>query len=159
VAETADRLTGERYVHAIFPNAVNQGRLVAYNLLGWDRCYEGADSMNSLKHLGLPVMAVGLMEGEELCVRREGSLRKVFLKDDRIVGFRLVGDIASAGIYHSLMNRREDVGAYKARLLHPSFGMGLVTQLATLPASGVQGSYLPRSRAARVSVGAALRTG
>ena len=34
VAETRDRLTGERYVHAIFPNAVNQGRVVAEHLLG-----------------------------------------------------------------------------------------------------------------------------
>ena len=66
VAETADRLTGERYVHGNFPNAVAQGQVVAGNLLGWDVAYEGADSMNSLKHLGLPVMAVGQMEGEEL---------------------------------------------------------------------------------------------
>jgi NADPH-dependent 2,4-dienoyl-CoA reductase/sulfur reductase-like enzyme len=34
VAETVDRMTGKRYVHAIFPNAVEQGRIVAYNLLG-----------------------------------------------------------------------------------------------------------------------------
>jgi NADPH-dependent 2,4-dienoyl-CoA reductase/sulfur reductase-like enzyme len=52
VAETFDRFTGERYVHAIFPNAVNQARIAAYNLLGWDVAYEGSDSINSLKHLG-----------------------------------------------------------------------------------------------------------
>jgi NAD(P)H-nitrite reductase large subunit len=134
VAETVDRLTGERYVHAIFPNAVAQGKIVAYNLLGWDTAYEGADTMNSLKHLGLPVMAVGLMEGEELRMRKNGSLRKVFLQDDRIVGFRLTGDIRSAGIYLSLMNRGENVTAFKSRLLEPGFGMGYVTQMAESPA-------------------------
>jgi NAD(P)H-nitrite reductase large subunit len=134
VAETFDRITGERYVHAIFPNAVAQGQTVAYNLLGWDTVYEGADSMNSLKHLGLPVMAVGLMEGEELRVREDGNLRKVFLQDDRIVGFRLTGDISSAGIYLSLMNRGENVAAFKSRLLDPGFGMGYVEQMALLPA-------------------------
>ncbi len=130
VAETLDRLTAERYVHAIFPNAVAQGKIVAYNLLGWDTAYEGADNMNSLKHLGLPVMAVGLMEGEELRVRENGILRKVFLQDDRIVGFRLAGDISSAGIYLSLMNRGENIAAFKTRLLEPGFGMGYVTQMA-----------------------------
>ena len=136
VAETIDRITGERYVHAIFPNAVAQGRIVAYNLLGWDTAYEGADNMNSLKHLGLPVMAVGLMEGEELRVRQDGSLRKVFLQNDRIVGFRLTGDISSAGIYLSLMNRRENIAAFKDRLLEPGFGMGYMTQMAGI--AGVQ---------------------
>jgi nitrite reductase (NADH) large subunit len=134
VAETIDRITSERYVHAIFPNAVTQGRIVAYNLLGWDTIYDGADSMNSLKHLGLPVMAVGLMEGEELRVRQDGILRKIFLQNDRIVGFRLTGDISSAGIYLSLMNRGENVAAFKARLLDPGFGMGWLTQMADLPA-------------------------
>jgi NAD(P)H-nitrite reductase large subunit len=134
VAETIDRITSERYVHAIFPNAVAQGRIVAYNLLGWDTIYDGADNMNSLKHLGLPVMAVGLMEGEELRVRHDGTLRKIFLQNDRIVGFRLVGDISSAGIYLSLMNRGENVTASKARLLDPDFGMGYVAQMAASPA-------------------------
>jgi NAD(P)H-nitrite reductase large subunit len=133
VAETIDRLSGERYVHAIFPNAVEQGRIVAYNLLGWDEKYEGADSMNSLKHLGLSVMAVGQMEGEELRARRDGTLRKIYLRDNRIVGFRLTGDVASAGIYRSLMNRQEDVGPFKDRLLEPGFGMGYVENLASSP--------------------------
>jgi len=137
VAETVDRITGERYVHAIFPNAVTQGQVVAYNMLGWDMAYEGADSMNSLKHLGLPVMAVGLMEGEELRLRRGGILRKLFLQDGRIVGFRLVGDVSAAGIYRSLMNRRTDVSAFKQHLLEPGFGMGYLTELAAWPGAGL----------------------
>jgi NAD(P)H-nitrite reductase large subunit len=130
VAETRDRLTGERYVHAIFPNAVDQGRCVAYNLLGWDTVYEGAESMNSLKHLDLPIMAVGQMEGQELRVRHNGTLRKVFLQDGRIVGFRLAGDVRAAGVYRSLMNRGEDVTPFKDRLLAPGFGMGALEGLA-----------------------------
>lgn len=130
VAETADRLTGRRYIHGNFPNAVAQGRVAGYNLLGWDVTYEGADSMNSLKHLGLPVMAVGEMEGEEVRVQRKDSVRKLYLKDGRIVGFRLFGDIRGAGIYRSLMNRRVDVAAFRGRLLEPGFGMGLIEGLA-----------------------------
>lgn len=129
VAETVDRLTGERYVHAIFPNAVAQGQVVAQNLLGHDIAYEGADNMNSLKHLGLPIMAVGRMDGEELRIRRDSVIRKLYVQDGCIVGFRLVGDITSAGIYRMLMNKRTPVESIKDRLLEADFGMGYVPEL------------------------------
>lgn len=118
VAETKDRMTGERFVHAIFPNAVAQARVVANGLLGFDVPYEGAESMNSLKHLGVEVMAVGSQSGqEELRSRQNGTLRKVFLSDGRIVGFRLVGDIRGAGVLRSLMLRGVDVRPFHDRLL------------------------------------------
>ncbi len=131
VAETANRLTGRRYIHGNFPNAVAQGRVAGGNLLGWNVAYEGADSMNSLKHLGLPVMAVGEMEGEELRAGGKDSVRKLYLKDSRIVGFRLFGDIRGAGIYRSLMIKRVDVAAFKGRLLEPGFGMGYIEGMAS----------------------------
>jgi NADPH-dependent 2,4-dienoyl-CoA reductase/sulfur reductase-like enzyme len=125
VAETADRLGGERYVHAIFPNAVAQGLIVGACLAGEEAVYEGAESMNSLKHVGVPVIAVGAMSGErELRLRRDGVLRKVFLDGGRIVGFRLAGDISGAGFLHSLMNRATDVSAFGDSVLEPSFGVG-----------------------------------
>jgi len=123
VAETRDRMTGERFVHAIFPNAVAQGRVVANGLLGFEVAYEGAEAMNSLKHLGVEVMAVGSQSGqEELRWRNDGVLRKVFLSDGRIVGFRLAGDIRGAGVYRSLMLRGVDVRPFRDRLLDPRPG-------------------------------------
>jgi NADPH-dependent 2,4-dienoyl-CoA reductase/sulfur reductase-like enzyme len=134
VAETIDRMTGQRYVHAIFPNAVAQGEVVAYNILGYDTVYEGAERMNSLKHLGIPVMAVGSPSGDEvLHWRRDDELRKIFLTDGRIVGFRLAGDIRAAGVYRSLMLRGEDITRFGDDLLNPRFGIG---QMVT-PASWI----------------------
>ncbi len=130
VAETFDRLTGEQYVHAIFPNAVEQGKVVAHNLLGENLVYEGAESMNSLKHLGLPLIAAGLMMGEELRVQRGKTLRKVYLQDGRIVGYRLAGDLRAAGIFRTLMNKRMNVSGFKDQLLKPGFGMGVIEGLA-----------------------------
>lgn len=133
VAETFDRFTDERYVHAIFPNAVEQAKIVAYNLMGKNVTYEGADNMNSLKHLGMPLIAVGQMEGEELRIQREGTLRKLYLQDDRIIGFCLAGDLSAAGIYRTLMNKRVNVVPFKHRLLNPGFGMGIIEGLALSP--------------------------
>jgi NAD(P)H-nitrite reductase large subunit len=124
VAETTDLITGERYVHAIWPNAVAQGKVVAERILGYDVSYAGAESMNSLKHLGLPLIAAGAVEGDrELRTSRRGNLRKIILDEDRIVGFRLAGDLRGAGLYRSLMLRKVDVSAYGPELLEPTFGV------------------------------------
>jgi len=131
VAETRDRITGERYVHAMFPNAVNQGRVVAEHLLGYDTVYEGAESMNSLRHLGVPVVAAGAPRGEELRLQRSGTLRKVFIEDGRITGFQLAGDIRGAGVYRRLMLQRVDVREHSSRLLDPGFGAGALALAAT----------------------------
>lgn len=126
VAETMDRITGEQSIYPIFPNAVVQGRVAAYNVMGWNVPYEGADRMNSLKHLGLPIIAAGRSEGEELRFRRGSTLRKLYLHENRINGFQLAGDIKSAGIYRTLMNKRVDVAYMKDLLLEPGFGMGYI---------------------------------
>lgn len=126
VVETPDLLTGETYVHAIFPNAVEQGRVVGLNLAGYNRAYAGAERMNSLKHLGLPIIAVGLKEGDEILLdRRDGRYRCIYLRHHRIVGFQLVGDIRPAGLLRSLMLSGEDVRPYQHRLLDPYFGQGM----------------------------------
>jgi nitrite reductase (NADH) large subunit len=128
-----DYRTAKRDIHAIFPNAVAQGRIVAYNLLDWNVTYEGADTMNSLKHLGLPLISMGKMEGEELKARCDNVLRKIYVLDDRITGFRLAGDISSAGIFRGLMNKRVDVAGFKHCLLELGFGMGYIEGLALSP--------------------------
>lgn len=122
VAETVDRASGERYVHAIWPNARAQGEVVARDILGFTTNYAGAERMNSMKHLGLPIIAVGEATGDRtLRSRRGDELRKVFLNDGKIAGFRLVGDIRAAGSYRALMLRGLDVSRFGESLLDPRF--------------------------------------
>lgn len=131
VAETFDRVSGRRVVNPNFPYAVTQGRLVSLNIMGGEKEYEGSDSMNSLKHLGLPVMAAGLMEGEELQVSRRGSmLCKLWVKDGRLVGFRLTGDVSCAGLYLRLIRRAEDISPFQEALLEPTFGLAHLSDLS-----------------------------
>jgi len=131
VVEAPDRLTGELFVHAIFPNAVEQGRVVGLNLAGFDVAYEGADRMNSLKHLGVPILAAGLKQGDEtLRARVDGGWRTLYLQNDRLVGFQLVGDIRPAGALRALMHRHQDLRSLKDRLLDKSFGQGTLVWTA-----------------------------
>jgi len=132
--EVPDRLTGETSVHAIFPNAVEQGQVVGLNIVGYDVRYEGGDRMNSLKHLGLPIMAVGLKDGDEILQSRQnGDLRTIYLKSGRLVGFQMVGDIRAAGILRTLAIQGGDVRPYKGRLLDPNFGQGMMVWQAITP--------------------------
>jgi len=122
VVEAPDRATGQVYVHAIFPNAVDQARVAAANILGGDQRYGGAESMNSLKHLGLPIMAVGASEGPEEQRWRAGDrLRRVFLDRGHIVGFRFAGEIGGGGLLRSLMLRGDDVSRFDDRIVRPGF--------------------------------------
>jgi nitrite reductase (NADH) large subunit len=126
--ESPYRLTGEKYVHAIFPNAVEQGRVAGMNMAGYMVEYEGADRMNSLKHLGLPIMAAGEKQGERvLREQRAGQLKTIYLDESRVVGFQLAGDIKNAGIYHALMTQKYDVSKLENQLLNPNFGEGMLT--------------------------------
>ena len=135
VAEAADWLTGERYVHAIFPNAVSQAPIAAANLLGADLTYDGAEAMNSLKHLGVPIVAIGTTDApdEILRWRSDTSLRSIYLRGGTIIGAQLAGDIRGAGVYRSLMLRRADVSRFGRHLADPSFGIGAVAWDAMRP--------------------------
>ena len=124
VAESIDRASGERFVHAIWPNARAQGEVVARDILGYATDYQGAERMNSMKHLGLPIIAVGETSGEQILRLRQGDrLRKVFLTRGKIVGFQLAGDIRGAGTYRALMLRKSDVSQFGDELLDPRFGI------------------------------------
>jgi nitrite reductase (NADH) large subunit len=126
--ESPYRLTGEMYVHAIFPNAVEQGRVAGLNMAGYPVVYEGAERMNSLKHLGLAIMAAGEKQGDRVLQKQQGNqIRTIYLRDSRVVGFQLAGDIKNAGIYHALMIQKSDVSGLENQLLDPNFGEGILT--------------------------------
>jgi NAD(P)H-nitrite reductase large subunit len=131
--ETPDRVTGETFLHAIFPNALEQGRVAGMNMVGYPMEYEGADRMNSLKHLGLPIIAAGEKQGDHILrEQHNNSLRTIYIQENRLVGFQLVGDIRAAGVLHSLMIQKSDVSNIQNRLLDPAFGEGmLVTRAIT----------------------------
>lgn len=137
VAEAADWLTGERFVHAILANAVAQGRLAARNLLGADEAYPGAESMNSLKHLGLPIVAMGTIADPDDVLRadREDVRRALYLRGGTIVGAQLAGDIRGAGVYRSLMLRRADVTRFGPALVEPRFTEAVVVGRSLAPAA------------------------
>jgi len=130
VAETVELVSGERKIHGLFPVAVNHAQTVAYNILGMKREYEKQANMNSLKKLSFKLIVVGKLEGEEIKYKTENVLRKIYIKNDKIMGFVLLGDISNAGVYLSLFTKRVNVSKFKDKLLSKYFYPGiLMTQI------------------------------
>ena len=114
VAETYDLTTGRTSVNAIWPCAFEQGRVAGLNMAGEKTKYEGSFRMNSLDFYGLPVISMGItrVNGkgfQQFQKRTENTYRKLVLKDGRIVGAILVGQIQKAGILSTLLKKRVNV--------------------------------------------------
>jgi len=131
VAEAADMLLGGRRPIPILPLAYRQGMIAGRNMAGADQAYRGGIAMNSIEVCDLATISVGLTavdeaDGYEVLADRDaaaGAYRKVVLRDNRIVGVILIGDIDRAGLYTGLIERRTDVGRIKHLLLSSEFGL------------------------------------
>ncbi len=145
-AETHDFLGGERVVHAIWPTAIEQGRIAGANMAGDEgREYAGSLSMNVTELFGLSCASVGEFrerDGLEPIVHRNegtGLYRKLLLnREGTIQGIVTVGqpdDVQDIGVVQHMIRTRKDVLPFKdelgkervnyGRLVHTGAGMAI----------------------------------
>ncbi|WP_337287551.1 FAD-dependent oxidoreductase [Candidatus Methylomirabilis sp.] len=114
VAETVDMFSGERVVNAIWPEALNQGRIAGLNMAGVATPYEGSMAMNVTSVLQTPVVSLGAWNsqpGDRYQIRevrddRSRIYRKLVFDGDQLVGAMLVGRFEDAGILHNMIRTR-----------------------------------------------------
>ncbi len=131
VAEATELLSGEKRVIPILPNAYRQGKIAGMAMAGQESAYLGGLVMNSVEVGGIPAISAGLMnppeeagyEVKRFLDKKNNVYRKMVLKDDRLIGFILIGAVDRAGIYTGLIRERIDVGPFKRRLLESDFGV------------------------------------
>ncbi len=129
VAETKNLITGEYNVVAIWPEAVRQGKVAGWNMVGAVTSYPGSLPVNSLDLGGLALVSAGIVNppqewGGEVLVKREPEeYLKVVLRNNVIVGMVMVGRIERAGLYIHLMRERIVVSDFKNKLLEKNFGL------------------------------------
>jgi nitrite reductase (NADH) large subunit len=128
VAETKDITTDEATLNAIWPSAVEQGKIAGKNMSGNKQKYDGSMAMNSIEFFGLPVISMGItrpktQDYEQLSTINEakGLYKKVVLKNGVICGFIAVGKIENSGVYNTLIKNRIDVTNIKDVLLNENF--------------------------------------
>ncbi|MCL4378023.1 MAG: FAD-dependent oxidoreductase [Actinobacteria bacterium] len=133
VAISLDRLSNEQKNIAIWPLAIRQGGIAGMNMSGEKVKYQGGFFMNSIEILGIPSISVGLnnlddKENEGVKVFSQfnperGIYRKVTIKDDKIVGIILVGNIERAGIYSGLISNEIDISSVAVNIAREDFGI------------------------------------
>jgi NAD(P)H-nitrite reductase large subunit len=106
--------SGERVVNAIWPEALNQGRIAGLNMAGVATPYEGSMAMNVTSVLQTPVVSLGAWNSqpgdryEIREVRDDGrrAYRKLAFDGEQLVGAMLVGRFEDAGILHNMIRTR-----------------------------------------------------
>lgn len=124
VAEVWDTITGRRLVSAVWPSAVEQGKIAGSNMAGEKRVYGGTlMPFNAGELFGVPLVSLGLTvpppEGYQVLSDyrpEERKYRKIVLKGDIVVGAILVGEIDRAGVLTTLMRQKIALGEQKKRL-------------------------------------------
>lgn len=126
VAETIDMLSGERTVNAIWPEALNQGRVAGLNMAGVATPYEGSIAMNVTAVLHNPVASIGLWNAgdgryqvHEVRDERKRIYRKLVFDGEQLVGAMLLGRFEDSGILHNMIRTRNMFGL-KPRHLAPA---------------------------------------
>lgn len=105
-AESYDITTDTSRVLALLPNAYKQGYAAGVNMAGGDKLYDDAMPMNAIGFFGLHVITAGSYDGEEV-VSGEGNVyKKLVIKDNKLVGYIMIGDILRAGIYTRLIREQ-----------------------------------------------------
>jgi NAD(P)H-nitrite reductase large subunit len=136
VAETTDMLSRQRVVMAIWPEALNQGRVAGRNMAGAATRYEGALAMNTTSVLGMPIASLGLWQVTDATDYRIHSeldeatreYRKLIFRDGRLVGAVLVGPgmNAEAGILHNFIRTRQSFTVTAAQLMARPISWGRI---------------------------------
>jgi len=129
VAEHFDIARRTRWVNAIWPVAVEMGRIAGMNMAGRPVRYRGSLGRNVIRIFDLDVLTAGIVnppadsEYEVLSLRdpRGGSYRKLVFKENCLVGAALVGHVEQGGVLMNAIAGRIPVDKDRERLLEPGF--------------------------------------
>jgi nitrite reductase (NADH) large subunit len=126
IVEADDRIRGTKRVNAIWPNAIEQGRIAGYNISGQDKAYDGVESINILDVYGVPVLSMGmssfeLKDFEVEKSKTNRSFKKLLLKDGKIAGVQMIGAIGNSGYLLGLVKKGVEVDDIREHLLEDKF--------------------------------------
>ena len=119
VMETTNLVTGEPSIlPGTWTNAVETGRIAGTNMVRTKAEFPGAMSVfNSFVLAGVPTASIGEImpppeNGYQVHARRKGAVyRKLVLKDDRLVGTIMIGNVEGAGLFTTLIRKQVPIGS------------------------------------------------
>ena len=110
----------------IWPNAMKQGETVALNMMGSAVAYTDTFAIkNTINFFGLASLCVGVIKPEEndVVIAREDArnYKRIILRNGKVAGVLLQGDIAHAGIWQYLIKNQIPVASIKKDIFELNF--------------------------------------
>ena len=121
-AEAFDKVSGQTIVSAIQPNAAEQARVAALNMVGQVTSLRGVTQINVLDTLGLISASFGDWQGRpggehvELTDKAAGRHLSLQFQGDRLVGCNSVGWTEHVGVMRGLVEGQVPLGEWKDKL-------------------------------------------
>lgn len=120
-AEAFDKVSGTTIVSAIQPNAAEQARAAALNMVGQHTELKGVTQINVLDTLGLISTSFGNWQGvpggEHVALTADGKHLSLQFSGDVLVGCNSVGWTEHVGVMRGLVEGRIHLGEWKDKLL------------------------------------------
>ncbi len=111
----------------IWPNAADQGRIAGKNMCSVPAEYTDTYAMkNTINFFGLITLCVGRIreeEGDEIHIQEDHTqYKRVILKDGKVQGILLQGNIAGAGFWQYLIKNHIDTTLVRQDIFNISYG-------------------------------------
>ncbi len=101
-----DIAAGVDRILAILPNAYMQGETAGKNMAGHTQLFTKSIPMNASGFMGLHMITAGSYDGDAYLEQDDEHYKLLVTRDDKLVGFILIGDVDRAGIYTSLIREQ-----------------------------------------------------
>ena len=115
--ESYDITIGAERVLALLPNAYMQGNTAGVNMAGGEQLYENAIPMNAMGMFGYHMITAGSYDGNVYTEKEGENYKKLFYKDNRLMGYIMIGDIKRAGIYTALIKNQTPLDSIDFELI------------------------------------------
>ncbi len=106
LTEGHDITSGGDKVMAILPNAYMQGLCAGENMSDSDSEFDNQMPMNSIGFFGYHIMTAGSYDGELYEEKTEDTVKKLYTKDNKLIGLIFLGNVDKVGIYTSLIRNQ-----------------------------------------------------
>lgn len=114
---TEDVTFGGKRILALLPNAYMQGEVAGINMAGGNAEFTNGAPMNAIGFNGYHILTAGTYTGEAITEKDGENYKKLFVKDDLLKGFILMGNVSRGGIYTNIMKKKIPLSSLDSSIL------------------------------------------
>lgn len=116
-SKSHDITTDTDRILALLPNAYMQGLAAGHHMTGVNAPFEKAMPMNAIGFFGYHIITAGSYDGEEIVTSDGMNYKKLVVKDNKLNGFIMIGDVLRAGIYTKLIREKTQLDTLDFELI------------------------------------------